>query len=341
MVDLLYILFCGPYPDIDSKHLACHWNHIFCVNDQVAIVIAFHLPNCLTGVCHHFVGGFSGGIFFHIVLFSRSKGCLVVDNCFLSNEHHFMPLRSWGAELGEGSVRGLADCNLIHSSTITPLHSFFLLSLSLDFLSKNTTGFRRADWGTTFHVCQVLWIDLRGSWIVFSMRAEICLHIVAVQKCSRRSFSMYLQRCLVCVCVVLSFSMRWTVWASSEPHVSTYIVWASSGQLKESGTNFLSISFSQCICDRKTHDKNWDQFNENNCLCVPRADDMSKNQVSNSWKYIHTPRHQCRSSFCYAVQSPPCLPTPCHHCPHTPHKEPSTIHHVLDHSMLEIQEQWS
>ena len=88
MVDLLYILFCGPYPDIDSEHLAHHWNNIFCVNDQVAIVIAFHLPNCLTGVCHHFAGGFSCGISFHIVLFSRSQGCLVVDICFLSNQHH-------------------------------------------------------------------------------------------------------------------------------------------------------------------------------------------------------------------------------------------------------------
>ena len=39
----------------------------------------------------------------------------------------------------------------------------------------------------------------------FFMRAEICFHIVAVQKCSKRSFSMYLQKCLVCVCVVLSF----------------------------------------------------------------------------------------------------------------------------------------
>ena len=45
----------------------------------------------------------------------------------------------------------------------------------------------------------------------FFMRAEICFHIVAVQKCSRRSFSMYLQKCLVCVCVVLSFCMHWTV----------------------------------------------------------------------------------------------------------------------------------
>ena len=46
----------------------------------------------------------------------------------------------------------------------------------------------------------------------------------------------------------------------SQLRAPCYIVWASSGQLKESGTNSLSICFSQCICDRKTHDKTGTNF---------------------------------------------------------------------------------
>ena len=101
----------------------------------------------------------------------------------------------------------------ISFTQIPSLHCtvFFLVALSFDFYPRIQMDSEEQTGGQHFMFAKYYELICEALGFFFFMRAEICFHIVAVQKCSKRSFSMYLQKCLVCVCVVLSFCMHWTV----------------------------------------------------------------------------------------------------------------------------------